>query len=231
MFQLETKMVRITSIEVRKEKDEKGDQHSVCDIGITAPMENEVLDHFHPLYRSSFYTGDDQADMVSGTRLPHLKFPFPRFPHKGSLEGYVFLAHIGAGGPSEVKLNDSVINSVKFLLQDKGAVTMSFVVRARTHRDDVGKLSELLDTEVQISLVPPNEQKQFALEQAKKNRKRALEDHFTPEPGREPAEGGADDDRTGDLPLDDPEDGGNQDTDFREVDPPEASGQGQYQVE
>lgn len=231
MFQLETKMVRITSIDIRKEKDEKGDEHSVCDIGISAPMENEVLDHFNPLYRSAFYYGDDQADMVSGTRLPYLKFPFPRFSHKGSLEGYVFLAHIGAGGPSEVKLNDSVINKVNFLLQDKGAVTMGFVVRARTHPADVGKLSELLDTEVQISLVPPDEKKQFELEQLKKNRKRALEDHFTPEPDREPAEGGAEDDRTGDLPLDDPDDGSTQDPGSGEPDESETAGQGQYQVE
>lgn len=200
MFQLDTKMVRISSINIRKEKDEKGDEHSVCDVGISAPMENEVLDHFHPLYRSSFYAGDDQADMVSGTRLPHLKFPFPRFPHKGSLEGYTFLVHIGAGGPSEVKLNDSVINKVNFLLQDKGAVNMDFVVRARTHPADVGKLSELLDTEVQISLVPPDEKKQFELEQAKKNRKRALEEQFSSPPPQEPGDGG-DDDRTGDLDL------------------------------
>ncbi|MFS2113333.1 hypothetical protein [Herbaspirillum frisingense] len=230
MFQLDTKMVRITSIDIRKEKDEKGDEHSVCDIGITAPMENEVLDHFHPLYRSSFYTGDDQADMVSGTRLPHLKFPFPRFPHKGSLEGYVFLAHIGAGGPSEVKLNDSVINKVNFLLQDKGAVTMGFVVRARTHPADVGKLSELLDTEVQISLVPPDEKKQFELEQAKKNRKRALEDHFSAQPAAAPDDGDGDD-RTGDLPLDEDTDNNGQDPDFREVDQVESTDQVQYPVE
>lgn len=228
MFQLEMKMVRITSIDIRKEKDEKGDEHSVCDIGISAPMENEVLDHFNPLYRAAFYYGDDQADMVSGTRLPHLKFPFPRFSHKGSLEGYVFLAHIGAGGPSEVKLNDSVINKVNFLLQDKGAVTMGFVVRARTHPADVGKLSELLDTEVQISLVPPDEKKQFELEQAKKNRKRALEDHFS---GGQPAQDPGEDDQTRDLPLDEDADNSGKDSDFREVDQPAPAGQGQYQVE
>ncbi|WP_050466334.1 hypothetical protein [Herbaspirillum chlorophenolicum] len=228
MFQLDTKMVKVTSLNFRKEKDEKGDEHGVCDIGFSAPMENEVLDHFNPLYRPAFYTGDDQADMVSGARLPHLKFAFPRFSHKGSLEGYTFLAHIGAGGPSEVKLNDSVINKVYFQLQDKGAVGMDFIVRARTHPADVGKLSELLDTEVQISLVPPDEQKRFEIEQAKKNRKRALDEHFK---GGAPAD--EPDTQTGNLIDDDEEDQQSAgDPDFREVDQAQPAGQqGQYQVE
>lgn len=238
MFQLDTKMVKVTGLNFRKEKDEKGDEHGVCDIGFSAPMENEVLDHFNAKYRAAFYEPDDQVDLVSGGRLPNLKFSFPRFSHKGSLEGYTFVAHIGAGGPSEVKLNDSVINKVHFLLQDKGAVGMDFIVRARTHPADVGKLSELLDTEVQISLVPPDEKKQFELEQAKKNRKKALDHHFSGggNGGTAPAGGDGDDDdpedpHTSDLILDgngEPGDGEGVDTDPAE----DAAGDGhQYHVE
>lgn len=179
MFQLDTKMVRITSINIRKEKDEEDNEHTACDIGISAPMENDVLDHFNPQLKPAFYAPDPQEDLVSDGRLPNLKFAFPRFPWKGSLEGYKFVGHVGAGGPSEINLNDAVINKVFFLLKDKGAVEMDYIVRARTNPSDVGKLGELLNTEVQISLVPPDEKKQFELEQAKKNRKRALDNHFS----------------------------------------------------
>lgn len=160
MFQLDTKMVRITSINIRKEKDDEGDEHTACDIGISAPMENDVLDHFNPQLKPAFYSVDEQQDLVSDDRLPNLKFDFPRFPWKGSLEGYTFVGHTGAGGPSEINLNDAVINKVFFLLKDKAAVDMDYIVRARTNPSDVGKLGELLNTEVQISLIPPDEKKQ-----------------------------------------------------------------------
>lgn len=199
MFQLNTKMVRITSINIRKEKDDEGDEHTACDIGISAPMENDVLDHFNPQLKPAFYAADEQQDLVSDGRLPNLKFDFPRFPWKGSLEGYTFVGHTGSGGPSEINLNDAVINKVFFLLKDKGAVDMDYIVRARTNPSDVGKLGELLNTEVQISLVPPDEKKQFELEQAKKNRKRALDNHFSG--GQESETGTEEDTKTEKLPL------------------------------
>lgn len=199
MFQLGTKMVRITSINIRKEKDDEGDEHTACDIGISAPMENDVLDHFNPQLKPAFYAADEQQDLVSDERLPNLKFDFPRFPWKGSLEGYTFVGHVGAGGPSEINLNDAVINKVFFLLKDKGAVDMDYIVRARTNPSDVGKLGELLNTEVQISLIPPDEKKQFELEQAKKNRKRALDNHFS---GSAETEASTGDEKTQTLSLD-----------------------------
>lgn len=231
MFSLDTKMVRITSISIRKEKDEKGDEHTVCDIGISAPMENTVLDHFNEKLKPAFYDADDQTDMVSGNRFTKLKFPFPRFPWKGSLEGYNFVGHTGTGGPSEIRLNDTTINKVHFLVKDKAATDMDFIARARTHPDDVGKLSELLNNEVQISLVPPDEKKQFEIEQAKKKNRKALDDHFSGG-GERPAP----DENTGELPIDDDESdvvdaefndpnqaSTDQDPDFREVDDEEPS--------
>src|SRR5450830_1301914 len=179
MFSLDTKMARINKVSLRKEKDENGDEHSVSDIAISLPLENEVLDEFNDKLKPAFYEADANADLVNRDRLPILKFAFPRFPWSGTLEGYKFVAHTGAGGVSEIQLNDAVINKVHFLLQDKATVGTDFIVRARTHPADVGKLSELLDTEVQISLIPPDEKKQYDLEQAKKNRKQALNDHFS----------------------------------------------------
>jgi len=189
MFSLNTKMVRITSVNIRKEKDENGDEHSVCDIGISAPMENDVLDEFHAELKPAFWAKDPNGDLVNKDRYTLLKFPFPRFSWKGSQEGYQFVGHTGAGGASEIVLNDATINKTHFLPQDKATVHYDAIVRARTHPADVGKLSELLDTEVQISLIPPDEKKQYELEQARKNRKRALDDHFTPDTQTQPLAG------------------------------------------
>ena len=179
MFSLNTKMVRITSVNIRKEKDENGDEHSVCDIGISAPMENDVLDEFHAELKPAFWAKDPNGDLVNQDRYTVLKFPFPRFSWKGSQEGYQFVGHTGAGGASEIVLNDATINKTHFLPQDKATFHYDAIVRARTHPTDVGKLSQLLDTEVQISLIPPDEKKQFEIEQAKKHRKQALNDHFS----------------------------------------------------
>lgn len=236
MFSLETKMVKIAKLDIHNDKDANGEEHSACDITVAAPMENTVLDHFNPLMKSAFYAGDGQTDMVSGERLTLLKFPMPKFPMKGNLEGYTFFAHVGAGGPSEVKLTSAVVNKVHFLLKDKGAVDMDFIVRARTHPDDIAKLSRLLGKEVQISLVPPDEKQQFELAQKKKNGKKALDDHFTGK-SQAPVDGGGqdpedDDPHTNDLSLESAESvqnsDDNQDPDFREVG---AQGDQQYQVE
>jgi hypothetical protein len=228
MFQIENKMVKITGLNFRNETDEKGEEHGAVDIGVSAPMENDVLDHFHEELRPAFYKGDGQTDMVSGERLTVLRLPMPRFPWKGTLEDYTFVAHTGTGGPSEIKLTEADINKVHFLMKDKAAVDMEYIVRARATPEDIAKLSTLLNKEVHISLIPPAEKKTFEEQQVKKKRRQNLEDHFS---GSQPAQDPDDDDQTGNLQLDGHDGDGGQDPDFREVNPPESTGQGQYQVE
>lgn len=230
MFQITNKMVKVTSVITHKETDEKGEEYIAVDVGISAPMENDVLDEFHSELRPAFYKGDGQDDMVSGQRLTHLRLPMPRFPWKGTLEGYTTVFHTGIGGSSEIKLTETDINKVFFLLKDKATVDMDYILRARIHKDDVANLIMLRNEEVHISLVPPDEKKQFELEQAKKNRKRALEDHFSAQPPAAPDDGDGDD-RTGDLPLDEDADNSGQDPDFREVDQVESTDQVQYPIE
>jgi hypothetical protein len=210
MFGLNTHMVTILDVDLRTETEEDKEPVGACDISIHTFVSNNVLSDFHPQLKESFYAADDspQPDMLDGTMaMPNLKFPtFPRFPWKADLEGYRFIAHTGTGGPSEVRMEDVKINSIKFKMKEKGMVDMGFVIRAHDNPGDIDKLRKLLGLEVQISLVPPDKAKQHELEMAKQERTKALNDHF---------QGGAAASDSNTQPLDLPEagdepDGGNE---------------------
>ncbi|WP_034301005.1 hypothetical protein [Herbaspirillum sp. RV1423] len=182
MFSLEEKLVKITSLNLRKERHGE-ELVSAADIGVSADLPNSMLAHFHPLLKDSFYSKDDnaQADMIDGeSHTPVLKFPgFPAIKWPVALEGYQFIAHTGIGGPSEIRLIDVKIKNVTFLFKDGGTFHIKFSVQAHPSADESGRLSDLIQTEVQITLVPPDEAKQHELARAKKDKKRALDEAFS----------------------------------------------------
>ncbi|QDD62677.1 hypothetical protein EJD96_00235 (plasmid) [Herbaspirillum seropedicae] len=227
MFQLETHMVKIISVDLRTEIEEGKDPVGACDISITTDVANDVLNEFATGLKESFYVVADtpQQDLIaSETYLPKPKFPgFARFPWKADLEGYTFVVHIGTGGPSEVTMLDVKVNKITFKIKDKAIVEMCFIIRGHDNPGDIDKLRKLLGLEVQISLVPPDKAKQHQIEQGKKNQRLALEDHFS---------GGEQTSGTGDADAEhDAAEGGQaaDDPDSSEVE--KAAGQGQYQVE
>lgn len=219
MFSLDTQMVKIAGVNLRSEKVDD-ELVSACDIVIIAELPNDVLLEFHPLLKDSFYRRDEnaQTDMINGdSHRPILKFPgFPNFPWKTTLDGYQFIAHTGIGGKSEISLIDCKLNKISFNMKEGGTVKLKFIVRAHANPKDVGKLSTLIETEVQITLVPPDEAKQYELDQAKAQRRAA-------------AEGAFKDKHTQALPIDDDDDvvDAEFDSDFHEVgDVPAPDGKG-----
>jgi hypothetical protein len=200
MFSLDTKLVKISSLNLRKERHGE-ELVSACDIGVSADLPNSELAHFHPLLKDSFYMRDDnvQADLVDGdSHRPVLKFPgFPAIKWPVDMDGYQFVAHTGIGGPSEIRLMDVKIKKMVFLFKDGGTFHIQFSVQAHPSADESGRLADLIQEEVQISLVPPDEAKQFELEQAKQAKKRALENHFSGDQHTQPMnleEGDSDED-------------------------------------
>lgn len=204
MFSLDTKLVKISSLNLRKERHGE-ELVSACDIGVSADLPNSELAHFHPLLKDSFYMRDDnaQADLVDGdAHKPVLKFPgFPAIKWPVDMEGYQFIAHTGIGGPSEIRLMDVKIKKMVFLFKDGGTFHIQFSVQAHPSADESGRLADLIQEEVQISLIPPDEAKQFELAQAKKAKKQELEDHFSGDEHTQP------------MDLDEPESSEDQDPD------------------
>ncbi len=196
MFQLETHMVKIISVDLRTETEEGKDPVGACDISITTDVANDVLDEFATGLKESFYVVADtpQQDLiVSENYLPKPKFPgFARFPWKADLEGYTFVVHIGTGGPSEVTMLDVKVNKITFKIKDKAIVEMCFIIRGHDNPGDIDKLRKLLGLEVQISLIPPDKAKQHQIEQGKKNQRLALEEHFSGQAAQEPGDGAGD---------------------------------------
>lgn len=205
MFSLDKQMVKVTGVNLRSERHGE-ELVSACDIGIAVDLPNTYLAEFHPLLRDSFFRPDDsvEQDMLDGLQhMPLLKFPgFPAVTWPTDLEGYQFIAHYGIGGPSEIKLIDSKIKKVNLTFKEGGTVAAKFMVQAHAEPDEIGKLSSLIQKEVQITLVPPDEAKLYEIEQAKAKRREKLEEHFNP----------ADDNETKNLPLDE-----DHDPDFDEV--------------
>lgn len=207
MLRLDMQMVKIEGVVLRTEEKD-GELVTAVDISILVELPNTFLAEFHPSLKSSFYCRDENAqeDMLDGSdHLTVLKFPsFPRFPWKGTSEGYQFIGHTDIGGPSEIKLPECKINKTHLFMKQGGVFAMDCIIRAYPLQNDIGKLSTILEKEVQITLIPPDEAKQFALAQAKEQRRAA-------------AEGAFKDPHTQDLPIDEEDD-----PDFREVEEAES---------
>jgi hypothetical protein len=150
---------------------------------------NSILDRFSPDLKPFFYKEDadpTQGNLLSdeerekGAHLTVLRNPeIQSFEWKYEAEEYVFTCDYGIGGDSNIKLSEVKIKVSHITPQEGGTVAVIFSVSALCDGETIGKLSELIQGEVKISLAPATEQEQLALQQKKEDQKAALEHHFT----------------------------------------------------
>lgn len=170
MFSLEKQKAKLANLNLRAELH--GEEHvTAADLTIKATVSNDTLSEFHPSLKSAFYQKGDEAqgELIDDPgHLPAIKFPNLGQPLKWdqTFEGYETTVHFGIGGPSDVVLTDCKVDSFKFDCKDGGSIEIMFRIQAHPSAEQIGKLSGLIQNDIELSLLPPEAQGQDELKEA-----------------------------------------------------------------
>lgn len=158
MFEL-TQTVKLANVNPRAEMHGE-DPKPAFDLKIEATCPSAVLIHFHNELRQHLFMKDTNPDLVDqlddADALTVL-----RYPKMGALKwdwegtGYTATVDYGLGGESNIVLNDCKVDHFKFEPQNGGSVLVSFRVIAHPESEDVGKLCEFMQRDIDLVLTAP----------------------------------------------------------------------------
>ena len=162
MFSLANQAAKLTSVNPRAEIH--GTDHVMAaDLKFEIKVGNDVLSEFDPSLKSSLYKKADgpQGELITDAgHLPSLKFPLMG-PVKWGKEfsGYETVIHYGVSGAQDIHLIDCEVDNFRFDCQDGGTVAVSFRVIAHPEPTELGRLCEMIQQEVEMSLIEPEADK------------------------------------------------------------------------
>lgn len=158
MLEITKHQVKLQSVNARAELH--GDKSvPAFDLKFEAACPNDVLIHFHPELRSSIYKKADEPDLLDQIDTDALTAL--RFPKMGAIKwdwegsGYALNVDYGLGGRSDIKLGDCKVDGVRIDPQNGGTVLLTFRVICHPETADVGRLCEMIQQNVEITLTPP----------------------------------------------------------------------------
>jgi hypothetical protein len=161
MFEINNLKTQLASVNPRAECH-GNEKKPAFDLKLICAMPNDVLIDLHPELRGLLYKRSDSPDLVEQADLDALTAL--RFPKLGKLkwglevEGYSLRVAYGIGGPSDINLGDCKVHKVSFEPQEGGTVSVECTVIAHPERGDVGRLCELIQQTVEMTLTPPEAQ-------------------------------------------------------------------------
>lgn len=165
MFELTKQTAKLANVNLRAEIH--GEETKIAvDLKIEAKMPNDVLSFFSPDLKASLYkkaSEDAQGLLIDEPGyLPALKFP-AMAPIKWGWGGCGFGAVIewGVSGKDDIRLIGTDIDQFRFDCQDGGTVAISFRIVAHPTPDEIGRLSELVQREITLTLIPPSAEEQL----------------------------------------------------------------------
>lgn len=160
MFSLANQAAKLTSVNPRAELHGQ-DKKLAVDLKFEIKVSNDVLSEFDPSLKSAIYRaadageGDLLADQMPGV-LPKLKFPLMGAIKWGKqLAGYETVIHYGVSGAQDIRLIETEVDNFRFDCQDGGTVVVSFRVIAHPESAELGRLCEMIQQEVEMSLIEP----------------------------------------------------------------------------
>lgn len=159
MFDLDQATVKLSSVNPRAEKHGE-DTKPACDLKIEAVLPSSALIHFHPELRQHLYKKDESPDLVDqvtdGDGMTTLRYP-KMGAIKWDLEGSGYTASIdyGMGGDSNIDLDDVKVDHFVFEPLNGGSVSVTFRIIAHPESDDMGKLCEFIQRDIELTLTPP----------------------------------------------------------------------------
>jgi hypothetical protein len=159
MFDLDQATVKLANVNPRAEKHGE-DTKPALDLKIEATCPSSALIHFHPELRQHLFKKDESPDLVDqvteGEGLTALRYPKMgaiKWDWEGS--GYTATVDYGMGGDSNIALNDVKVDHFAFEPLNGGSVGISFRIIAHPDPDDVGKLCEFIQRDIELTLTPP----------------------------------------------------------------------------
>lgn len=157
MFELDTQ-VKLANVNPRAELH-GDDPKPAFDLKIEATVPSEALIAFHPELRQMFYKKDENPDLVDQINPEALTVL--RFPKMGAIKwdweatGYSATVGYGIGGASDIELHDVKIDHFKIEPMNGGSVLVTFRIIAHPETDDIGKLCEFIQRDIDLTLTAP----------------------------------------------------------------------------
>lgn len=182
MFDLDHQSAKLSSVTAISEF--KGDtREPACSMKFEITTNNLVLSHFDPQLRHALYTKADDGDQGNGDMFPDtdvgdltsLKFKRLSYPLKwdSDLAGYDLTFHIGLDDDkSNIVLSEIKLSDFAFTPKDGGTVVTTFRAYAKPSVLDQGRIDQMLQQEVEISLAPPTTKQADLIETPKRGRGR-----------------------------------------------------------
>lgn len=170
MFTLKEQKAKLTSVNPRAEIHGE-DTKLACDIGLEIKVSNDVLSEFDPQLKSALYRAPDASDTQADLLADQPGYmPKQKFPLLGKLSwgwegiGYGATVHYGVTGRADINLIQTQVDKFKFDCQDGGTVVCQFRLIAHPTPEELGRLCEMIQQEVSITLDPPSAEELFQME-------------------------------------------------------------------
>lgn len=158
MFSLANQSAKLTNVNPRAELHGQ-DKKLAVDLKFEIKVSNDVLSEFDASLKGSLYkkADDGQGDLIADPGyLPTLKFPLMGAVKWGkSFDGYETVIHYGVSGAQDIHLVECAVDNFRFDCQDGGTVVVSFRVIAHPEAAELGRLCEMIQQEVEMSLIEP----------------------------------------------------------------------------
>jgi len=154
MFSLDKQACKLVDVNPRSEKNGK-DNTLASDLKFEITAGNDFLHKLHPDLQVCLYTSHVK-DPHPG-HYPNLRLPFMgAVPWNKEYAGYELRVDHGIDEDDPIVVTGCVINNFKIEAQEGGTVVVDVRVQCHPGGDVLGMLCELIQSEVQISLVPPS---------------------------------------------------------------------------
>lgn len=157
---LEPTNAKLSNLNIRSELH--GEAHvTAADLNLLFKQSNSILAYFHPSLKSALYEKSDEAQaelLDDPAHLTKLRFPKIKNAIKWDWDGigYTVTVHIGVSEKENVVLADCKVVKPVLTPQDGGTVLLGLQIQCRPQPGQLGKLSELLASDISISLKAPD---------------------------------------------------------------------------
>lgn len=159
MFSLQNQKAKLSSVNPRAEIHGQ-DRRMAVDLKFEVKLSNDCLSEFDPSLKSAIYRAADpgEGDLLANEpgNLPKLKFPLMgAIKWDKAMPGYETVIHYGVSGQMDIHLIETDVDGFRFDCQDGGTVAVSFRVIAHPEAEQLGRLCEMIQQEVEMSLIEP----------------------------------------------------------------------------
>lgn len=158
MFSLSNAKVKLENANPRAELH--GEDHKLAvDLKLSTDAGNDMLSAFDSALKSALYWKGDgsQGELLDDPgHLPALRFP-EMGPIRWSkdLAGYTITVHVGVSGSSNIVLADCAVDKFVFEPKEGGSVGISFRIQAHPDAATLGRICELIQQDIELTLTPP----------------------------------------------------------------------------